>query len=147
MKKIENDEQKIYLDETDVPKTGTRKELVFLFLKKKVKTYDNPECTLLQCHNGAYRSVSELYYIVRTRFPKTSFKGFIKVIVLCIQENRNIILVWCTKINKVTIRYVANPSAEYVSNYSREKYMDNTGVDGLSLKYLEKLKNTVLKNN
>jgi hypothetical protein len=145
MKKIENDTQKIYLDKNDVPKTGTRKELVLLFLRKKVPSYTDEECTILQCDKGRYRSVSELYYIVRTRFPKTSFKGFVKVIALIIQEHKNIGLVWCTQIHKVVIRYMNNPSAEYITKYSRDKFMEQVGEDGLSLKTLEKIKTTVLK--
>ena len=37
-------------------------------------------------------------------------------------------------INKVTLKYYNNPSANYIGKISRREYYDNKGLDGYSLR-------------
>lgn len=137
----------IYLKESDVPLTHNRKQLVRYFLRgKSIPTYENKECTKLQCDgkgndNGsmAYRSVTDLLAIVRSRFPKTSLEGLLKIIHSFIHEDKAVVMVWCNMINKVTLKYYNNPSADYITKISRREYYDNKGVDGYSLRDYEEI--------
>lgn len=139
MKTIENNKIKIFVKLEDVPKTNTRIDFVEQFLKGKFKTYSDEEGTETQCNKNQYRSVSELYYMTLTRFPKTSFNGFLKVIQKLIKKNKNVVLVYCTMINKVVLRYTDNSSAQYITKYSMERYFDTKGTDEISLQKLQKI--------
>lgn len=139
MKTIENNKIKIFVKLEDVPKTNTRIDFVEQFLKGKFKTYLDEDGNELQCNKNQYRSVSELYYMTVTRFPKTSFNGFLKVIQKLIKKNKNIVLVYCTMINKVVLRYTDNSSAQYITKYSMDRYFDTKGTDEISLQKLQKI--------
>lgn len=142
MKKI------IYVKESDVPLTKTRKELIRYFLRgKSIPTYDNPECTKLQCDGkgqdtgvNAFRSITDIHMIVKSRFPKTSLEGVVKIIYDFINEDKAVVLVWCKMIKKVVVKYYNNPNATYITKYSREGYIDTEGVDGYSLRDFDKMR-------
>lgn len=139
MKTVENNKIKIFVSLRDVPKTNTRIDFVEQFLKGKFITYSNEDESETQCFKNKYRSVSELYYMTVTRFSKTSFTGFLKVVQKLIKKNKNIVLVYCTTIKKVVLRYTDNSSAQYITAYSKDRYFDIKGVDEISLQELEKI--------
>ena len=128
--------QSIYIKESDIPLTKHRKT----FIKKLIigggaVTYSDPECTIVQCDRyNAFRSISELHDIVRTRFKLTSLQALIKLLKEIINEETCVILVYCTQINKVVVKYIKNTPSHSISNYSRDHYYTKKGVDGFSLK-------------
>jgi len=126
----------IYVKETDVLPTKTRKAFIKkILMQEGVITYNDPKCTEVQCNKkSAYRSISELHDIVKTRFKVTSLKSIIKIIKEIIKEEKCISLVWCTQINKVVIKYIKNTNGYYITLYSIDNFYENVGVDGYSLK-------------
>jgi hypothetical protein len=128
--------QCIYVKESDIPLTKTRKAfLKHLITQRGVVTYNDPECTSIQCdRKDAYRSISELHTIVKTRFKLTSLKSLIKIIKSIIEEEKCIALIWCTEINKVVVKYMRNIDASYITTYSKDRFYESVGVDGYSLK-------------
>ena len=129
----------IYIKEQDVPLTRTRKQLVRYFLRgKSIPSYENETCTITQCNgkgsgDSAFRSITDLHMIVKSRFPKTSLEGVVKIINEFIKEDKAVVLVWCTIIQKVVVKYYNNSNSEYMSKYSKDKYYNTKGVDGYSL--------------
>jgi hypothetical protein len=135
---MNNNETVIYISESDVPQTTTRKQLIRYFLRGKAyKSYADPECKVVQCKATANRSITDLLAITRSRFPKTSLEAVVRILKEFMEEDKAIILVWCTQIKKVVIRCINNPSAEWISNTSKNNYYTNAGVDGYSLKDFE----------
>lgn len=128
--------QCIYVKESDIPSTKTRKAFIkHLIMQGGVVTYNDPQYKSIQCdRQDAYRSISELHIIVRTRFKITSLKSLIKIIKSIIEEEKCIALVWCTQINKVVVKYMRNVNADYITTYSKDRYYESVGVDGYSLK-------------
>lgn len=130
----------IYINTSEVPITTTRKQLIRYFLRGKAyKSYSDPECTELQCKASANRSITDLLAIVRGRFPKTSLEAVVRILKEFMEEDKSVILVWCTQIKKVVIRCINNPSAQIISNTSKNNYYTNVGVDGYSLKDFEEM--------
>lgn len=130
----------IYVKESDVPKTKTRKNFIKKFLTgKKIPSYSDSEFKVLQCNGkgenaiGASRSVTELWELTKSRFPATSLNSIIKILFEIIKEDSSIILVWCNKIQKVVVKYEPNASAKWITDYSIKNYYNNKGVDGYSL--------------
>jgi len=70
----------IYIKESDIPLTRTRKAFIkSLIMQRGVITYEDPGCKIVQCENkNAYRSISELHQIVRSRFSFTSLEALLK---------------------------------------------------------------------
>lgn len=132
MKKIEL----IYVKLSDIPMTKTRKGFIKKILTTKgVLTYTNEECTNVQCaKKGAFRSVSELHSIVRSRFKFTSLASLLKILKEIIDEEKCVALIWCTQIHKVVVKYQENTPKEYITQYSKSNYYEAIGVDGWSLK-------------
>jgi hypothetical protein len=137
--------QSIYVKESDIALTRTRKAFIKnLIMGKGVITYSDPDCTQVQCdRKSAYRSISELHCIVKTRFKLTSLNSLIKIIKSIIEEEKCISLVWCTQINKVVVKYMNNVSADYITPYSKSNYYKKKGVDGYSLKDYEAIYNSL----
>jgi len=136
----------IYIKESDIPLGKTRQDLIRKFLRGVSYTsYSNPECTIVQCENGKYRSLTELHAIVCARFPKTSFEAIIRIVFEMIERENSIVLVYCTTVNKVVVKYEPNKAARWISAYSEKNYSDNIGVDGYSLNSIKKIKDN-LKN-
>lgn len=136
----------IYIKESDIPLGKTRQDLIRKFLRGVSYTsYSNPECTEVQCNNGKYRSLTELHAIVCSRFPKTSFEAIIRIVFEMIEKENSIVLVYCTTVNKVVVKYEPNKAARWISVYSEKNYSDNIGVDGYSLNSIKKIKDN-LKN-
>lgn len=133
----------IFVKETDIPKTKTRKAFLKRFLVEGgYKTYT--ATGEIQCENPkAYRSVTELHAMVCTRFKNTSLKAIVRIIDEIIQEEKNIVLVWCTQVNKVVIKRVKNTPQEYITDYSKRNYFNSKGVDGYSLKDYEDIRNSI----
>lgn len=138
----QNNQEVIYVSLDDVPQTNTRQQFVRYFLRgKSYKTYTNPECTNIQCKSTANRSITDLHKMILSRFPKTTFEAVIKIVKNFMEEDKSIILVWCTQINKPVIKFVNNKSAEWISNTSKNNYYNHKGVDGYSLKDYEEIMN------
>lgn len=137
---MNNDETVIYISESDVPSTTTRKQLMRYFLRGKTyKSYTDAACTQLHCKASTNRSITDLLAIVRSRFPKTSLETVVRILREFMLEDKAVILVWCTQIKKVVIRCINNPSAEWISSASRNNYYTGKGVDGYSLKDFEEM--------
>jgi len=137
--------ENIYIKESDIPTSKYRKTLLKAFITQQgVITYSDPECTIIQCENKkAYRSISELHIIVKTRFKFTSLNAVIKILKEIISEEKCIAVVWCTQINKVVVKYMKNVDATYITSYSKDRYYNVKGVDGYSLSDYEKLYNAL----
>lgn len=135
----------IYVKESDIPIFKTRKRfLKELLTSKGVVTYSNKECTIIQCDKKtAYRSISELHLITKTRFKFTSLEALLKILKEIINEEKCISLVWCTQINKVVVKYMKGVPEVYITTYSRDKYYTSKGVDGYSLQDYEKIIKTI----
>jgi hypothetical protein len=126
----------IYVKKSEIPLFKTRKPFLKAILKNKgVITYSNPECTVIQCDKkSAYRSISELHQIVKTRYKITSLRALLKIIKEIIDEEKCISVVWCTQINKVVVKYMHGTPGTYITAYSKDRYYESKGVDGYSLK-------------
>jgi len=125
----------IYVRLTDIPTTKTRKGLIKKILTSKgVITYSDVECTQVQCaKKDAFRSVSDLHMIVKSRFKYTSLNALMKIIKEVIDEEKCVALIWCTQVNKVVLKYQPNTPKSYVTTYSKSNYYKTKGVDGMSL--------------
>jgi len=138
----------IYVKESDVPLTKTRTQLLRYFLRgKSIPTYDDPECTKLQCNGkgddsgiNAFRSITDLHMIVLSRFPKTSLEAVVKILYDFINKDKSVVIVWCKMINKVVVKYYNNSNGSYITKYSRENYLNTKGVDGYSLKDYDEIR-------
>jgi hypothetical protein len=138
----------IYVKESDVPLTKTRTQLLRYFLRgKSIPTYDDPECTKLQCDGkgedskvNAFRSITDLHMIVLSRFPKTSLEAVVKILYDFINKDKSVVIVWCKMINKVVVKYYNNSNGSYITKYSRENYLNTKGVDGYSLKDYDEIR-------
>ena len=143
----------IYVKESDVPLTKTRTQLLRYFLRgKSIPTYDDPECTKLQCDGkgqdtkiNAFRSITDLHAIVLSRFPKTSLEAVVKIIYDFIHKDKAVVLVWCNMINKVVVKYYNNSNASYITKYSRGNHLTTKGVDGYSLKDYDEMRKKFAK--
>ena len=131
---------KIYVKVSDIPLTKTRKELIQKFLQGNAyTTYSDEDCTIIQCENGKFRSVTEIFEIILSRFPKTSFNAVLGIIGILIRNNANFVMVWCTQVNKVVLKFASNSELNYISQYSKSNYYDKKGVDDYSLKDYEEI--------
>lgn len=129
----------IYLKNT---KFYNRKSLIKYFIKEKPATYSDTNCTIIQCEEGKYRSVTELLELVQTYFPKTTLNDVLLIIKRLIDEGHYIALVWCTVVNKVVVKYVDVQTFNFVTNFSLNRYLNNKGVDGYSINdYLQIINN------
>jgi len=128
--------EQIFVKESDIPVTRWRKQFIkALIMQGGVITYKDKECKIIQCdRKTAYRSITELHILTRSRFKFTSLEAVVKIIKEIIDEEKCIALVWCTQINKVVVKYLKNTPAEYITKYSQERYFESKGVDGYSLK-------------
>lgn len=140
----------IYIKESDVPMTGTRKNFIKKFLTgKRIPSYEDSNFTTIQCSgkgeniDGASRSITELWELTKSRFPATSMKAMVKILFELIEEDKSVILVWCDKIQKVVVKYVPNTSAEWISKYSLKNHYTKKGVDGYSLKDYNEIKDNL----
>lgn len=131
--------EQIFVKESDIPVTRLRKQLIkALIMQQGVITYKDKECKVIQCDKKtAYRSITELHIITRSRFKFTSLQAVVKIIKEIIEEEKCIALVWCTQINKVVVKYLKNTPAEYITKFSKTHYYKSKGVDGYSLKDYE----------
>lgn len=139
MKKIEV----IYVKLSDIPATKTRKGFIKKILTSKgVLTYTDEECTNVQCaKKGAFRSVSEIHLMVRSRFKFTSLEALLKILKEIIDEEKCVALIWCTQIHKVVVKYQENTPKAYITQYSKSNFYEEVGVDGWSLKDYEDIIN------
>lgn len=133
----------IYVKVDDIPATKTRKGFIKKILTSKgVLTYTNAECTDVQCaKKGAFRSISELHLIVKSRFKFTSLEALLKILKEIIDEDKCVAIIWCTQIHKVVVKYQENTPKEYITQYSKSNFYETKGVDGWSLKDYETIIN------
>lgn len=134
----------LYVKESDVPQTSTRKDFVRRFLNKtSPPSYFNEDCTRLQCEKNKYRSITEIHQLTLSRFPKTSFGAIVGIIKTLIDEDASVSLVWCTQVRKVVIKYFDKATQSYMTSYSRDRYLNEKGVDGYSLADYETMFNQI----
>ncbi len=138
----QNNQEVIYVSLNDVPLTNNRKQFVRYFLRGKAYiTYSNTACTEIQCKSTANRSITDLHKIIMSRFPKTTFEAVVKIVKQFMEEDKSVILVWCTQINKPVIKFVNNKAAHWISNHSKSNHYTEKGVDGYSLADYEEMMN------
>lgn len=136
----------IYVKETDIPVTKTRQALIKLFITNKgYQTFTDKNCTQIQCEKGRFRSITELYQMVLSRFPHTTFDAILRIVDDLIKKEKGFIMIYCSTINKVVLRYIKNETCEMISEYSRSNYYNKEGVDGSSLEKYEKRIQQILK--
>jgi hypothetical protein len=135
----------IYVKTIYIYITKTRKCFIKKLLTSEgVLTYTDAACTNLQCaKKGAYRSVSELHLIVKSRFKLTSLEALMKIIKEIIDEEKCVALIWCTQIHKVVLKYQPNTPKSYVTVYSKSNFYKTKGVDGYSLEDYENIINSL----
>ncbi len=131
----------LFVKQSDVPATNTRKDFVRRFLRGKFESYSDENYNNLQCEKGRYRSITEVHQIVVSRFPRTSFEAILRIVRDLINEENPISMIWCTQVNKVVLRYYDRATRTYMTNHSRERYFNSKGVDGYSLADYEKMIN------
>lgn len=124
---------KLYVKESDVPKTNTRIAFIRKFIESKAASYNDDKFTDLQCEKGRYRSITELHQIVLSRFPKTSFEAIIRIVKDLINDAKPVCMCYCTTINKVVLMYTDNSTRQYTTNNSVKNYLDREGKDGYTL--------------
>lgn len=130
----------LYVKTTDIPVTKYRKSFIKQFLRGKViPSYSDKSCVNLQCEGNKFRSVTEIYSMTLSRFPKTSFNAILKIIKELIDEDEKVTMVWCTQINKVVLKYLDESTKNYISKASRSNYYNSKGVDGFSLADYEEI--------
>ena len=136
-------QEPIYVKLSDIPETKTRKGFIKkILLSHGVITYKDKECTKVQCaKKDAFRSVSELHMIVRSRFKYTSLESLMKIIKEIIDEEKCVALIWCTRIHKVVVKYQPNVPKAYVTVYSKSNFYKTKGIDGMSLEDYERIIN------
>lgn len=132
--------EKIFVKETDIPKTSTRQDFIRQFLKIKPSSYNDENYTNLQCESGRFRSITELHEVVKSRFPVTSFEAILRIVKTLIdEEGAGVSMVYCTQVNKVVLRYFNKSTKKYITSFSRDNYYKTKGVDGYSLEDYEKM--------
>lgn len=132
----------IYIKTEDIPITKTRHALIKYFLNgESYISYKDKECTIIQCENGKFRSITEIHDIVCSRFPKTTLSAILKIITMLIDNGATCSLVYCTQINKVVVKYMDESTYQYITKYSVKHYYETTGIDGYSLKDYEQIIN------
>ncbi len=129
----------LFVKESDVQPTNTRKDFVRQFLRGKFESYSDEQCNRLQCDKGRYRSITEIHQIVLGRFPKTSFQAILRIVRDLINEDNPVSMIWCTQVNKVVLRYYDKATRSYMTSYSRDRYLTSKGVDGYSLADYERM--------
>lgn len=68
--------EQIFVKESDIPVTRWRKQFIkALIMQGGVITYKDKECKIIQCdRKAAYRSITELHILTRSRFKFTSLE-------------------------------------------------------------------------
>lgn len=141
------DSTPLHVRTNDIPVTRTRKAFIRAFLRfKSPPTYSDLMCRYLQCEPGRKRSVTELYQIVLSRFPKTSFENLIKIIAELIDEDGCFYLTYCTQINKVVVLYKSQATQTYLSPHGVDNHLQKKGLDGFSLEDYSKMINKIKTN-
>ena len=135
----------------DIPATHTRKAFIREFMMLAPATYYNNNS--LQEPEGKDRSFSDLWSLVKSRFPKTSFNALVRIIAELNQE-KLCDVVWCAQNNKFMVRnqktltrkkISLNP-LPFITSHSKKYFENKEGVDGVSYKELMKIKEKELKN-
>jgi hypothetical protein len=133
--------KKIFCRIKDVPLTRTRKEFLRQFIEASPTTFDvNGN---VECNAHAFRSVTDLHIITKTRFPKTSINTIIKIIGELNKENR-CYLIFCNMIKKAVVVPNAYNFNGFMSSNSRTFNYTKIGVDGYSLEEIESIKKKML---
>lgn len=136
----------IYVKETDIPLTKTRKGFLRQFLENRPSTYYKNGN--VQCEPSTNRSISELTSILRSRFPITSIESVIRIIAELNRDGRCYI-VWCTQVKKFVVFGGFNSSRpinkNFITNYSTKYFGDKQGLDGISYKQLIAIRKDQLK--
>lgn len=122
---------------------STRKEMLKYVIETRVASYTDKACRNKQCSTDKNRSISELHLIVQSRFVKTSFMAILRIVSELIDEGMPISLIWCTQVKKVVVRNVDSSQRAYITTYSRDRYYEEKGVDGYSLKDYETIINKI----
>lgn len=134
---MKNSNKIIYVKERDIPLTKTRKGFLRRFLEHRPPTYHKNGN--IQCDNRRSRSISELTYIVKSRFPVTSYESIIRIIAELNRERR-CHLVWCTQVKKFVVVGGFNSERQskssFITNYSTKYYGEKVGLDGISYRDL-----------
>lgn len=68
-----------------------------------LKTYSDPECTILQCNRGTRRSLNDLWYLVTTYFPQTTPLEFFNAVF-----GKDLKFYVCNGIGNVVLHYAGN---------------------------------------
>lgn len=140
----QKDQEVIYISLNDIPEVLTRKQFIRYFLRgQSYVSYTNKDCTIVQCKSTANRSITDLHKIVMSRFINTNFENVVRIVRDFIDEDNSVILVWCTQIEKVVLKYVTNKSSKWATEYSIANHFHKTGLDGYSLADYEKLMNNL----
>lgn len=127
--------EKIYCIKLD--RCKSIEEYLLVYLKWLYPTYY--ENGRLQCNSYCNRSVSDLYNLVHTTYPSTSFKKFMKILAKVLEKNEGG-LARCKDIKKIVV--FAEIPTWYYDNYYEEFpflacYKDGKKFDdNLSDKYL-----------
>lgn len=136
----------LYINQKDLPKTVTRKEMIKLFLSgKSYVTYSDSNREVIQCDTGRYRSVTDLHRIVKSEFPLTSLNAIIRIIKELIDEDACVSMVYCQQINKVVLKYYNKATQNYMTKYSVKNFFERKGEDGYSLKDFSEILNNLKK--
>lgn len=135
---MKDSELKITCTTKDVPVTQTRKAFLREFLKTVPETYFLSDT--IQCAKGKNRSFSDLLYLTKDRFPRTTLNAIVRIVA---QLNIEGIcdVVWCTQVKKFVVRGGKNnPGMPFVSSYSVKYFKETVGSDKISYQQLIKIR-------
>ncbi len=66
-------------------------------------TYSGINCDNRQCENGAQRSFSDLYKLMKTYYPRITHKQLIKIINRKCTRNKRFNLIYCPDVMKIVL--------------------------------------------
>jgi len=123
---------KIYCKEK-INNRSRRKAIKSYFQKESPATYDNQECTIVQCYSGRNRSAGDLTMLLNSIFKREYNLENVIWLLVDMVNKRECSALFCPDINKVVfypnkrIRYGFN--SEPHSTYTNK---NSIGVDGYS---------------
>lgn len=106
-------------------------------------TYKDKECVILQCKQGAARSFSDLYKIMRTYYPRITHKHLIKIINEKCTRNTRFNLIYCPHVQKIVL-YIGQWIGNSIYLFNRTYYDYNNYLSDDNIEKIDKFTITYL---
>lgn len=106
-------------------------------------TYKDIDCDNRQCENGAQRSFSDLYKLMKTYYPRITHKQLIKIINKKCTRNKYFNLIYCPDVNKIVL-YIGQWSENSIYLFNRTYYDYNNYLSDDNIEKIDKFTITYL---